>query len=175
MDAYPATQNYITQEKLSPPGIVMVLSAKEIKPKSPLEMIAQNGGLALPKPSEGKQLYNPRGQFKRFGWDVYDDAGLKLRPEKAYQFKITPDRFSSGLNQEITDLFSQEELSAIRNLIANNDGDKLSSVFVTTDGYLHFTVKTPDMSIGKNGVYSIQKKLPQATADRIRSISPDFK
>lgn len=50
MDAYPATQNYIPQEKLSPPGIVKRLSADELKtPKSPLElMIAQNGD-ALPK------------------------------------------------------------------------------------------------------------------------------
>lgn len=171
MDAYPATQNYIPQEKLNPPGIVKRLSAEELTtPKSPLELIAQ--GDALPKAGTGAvSVYNPREEFKGLGWTVYEDSGLKSSHNKTYMSRITADRFVQRL-EGIKGIFSDIEYSTVQKLLTQNpNNDKVTIVYVTTDNYMTIRVKSNDKSVGLDGVYLLLKPLTQADADKVRKLA----
>ena len=170
MDAYPATQNYIPQEKLSPPGIVRRLSAEELKPKSPLEfMVAQ--GDALPKTgTRAVSEYNPREEFRRLGWEVYDDSGLNSRFNKTYQSRVVADKFAQGL-EGMRGMFSDIEYSTVQGLLNQQSSDKITSVYVTTDNYIALRVVSQDKNIGLDGVYILLKPLSREGADKVRKLA----
>ncbi len=122
---------------------------------------------------------NPRDNLRSLGWEVYDDPGLKKRPKREYEYSILPDRFSKNLNdpsQNLRNLFSNDELAIISELLDKElSNDELKFIFVTTDNYLTFTSVTQDRNIGKNGIYTLLKKMTRDEADRIRKISPYYR
>ena len=175
MDAYPATQNYIPQEKLSPPGIVRRLSAEELKPKSPLEiMLAQASPRTSPESVDQgikeTSQQNTREYFRRLGWEVYDDSGLNSRFNKTYQSRVVADKFAQGL-EGMRGMFSDIEYSTVQGLLNQQSSDKITSVYVTTDNYIALRVVSQDKNIGLDGVYILLKPLSREGADKVRKLA----
>jgi hypothetical protein len=130
-------------------------------------------GKAFAEDNIESATYNPRVEFRRLGWEVYDEPGLKNRPKRDYQYKIDSD-FKDKINS-VTDIFTADELRVIQPLIDGNpSNDELKFIFVTTDNFLTFTLISLDKDIGKEGIYTALKKLTKEQADRVRKSSPDF-
>ena len=185
MDAYPATQPYIT-ENLSPPGIEQRLDASQLKKlrRSPLDLILAQ---ASPKTDTGTvdrktsdiSSYNPREEFRNLGWEVYDESGLPQRNNRTYMAKLTPDEFKRHLDGQsggIKDIFSESELIVLARIL---DGDtsnhEMRSSYITTSGELALLVRSPHEGVGIKGSYYAFKRLTQPNADRLRGISHSYR
>ena len=134
---------------------------------------SSGSGFAYAQDKEAR-TYNPRDEFRKLGWEVFDDPELKKEPKRVFRAKILPNEIKNHLYNSgtINDLFSSQEIPIIRQILDNDQSnDELKFVFVTDDGYLAFTITTPDKSIGINGHYTAFKKLSPLDADRVRGIS----
>ncbi len=141
--------------------------------------LEQTLGVAYAQDSAEAKTYNLRDEFRKLGWEVYDDYGLKSRPQRTYMAQILPKEFRNhlnGIDKSIRDLFSDVEYAILQKLLdGDSSNDELNAAYVTKDGFLALSLISASKQIGKDGVYTVFKKLPQEAADRLRLISHSYR
>lgn len=153
-------------------------------PKPPRK-IRYPGGVAYAQGNEGDALpktgtntisdYNPREEFRKLGWEVYDEPGLPQRNNRTYMAKLTPDEFKGHLDSKggsIRDIFSEPELLVLARILdGNSSNHEMRFSYVTTSGELALLVRSPHEGVGIKGSYYVFKKLAPPDANRLRMTS----
>ena len=143
-----------------------------------LSAMLMSTGFAYADDVQFMLIQNPRDEFRRLGWKVYDDVGLTNVPKKKYKYRTTANTVKkSVMNDALLDklAFIDVEKHIFRQLLdGRSENDELSAIFVTADNYLVVNIKGVNKAIGRKGVYLVFKKLSPRKAHIARKISPDY-
>jgi len=119
------------------------------------------------------KTYNPREEFRKLGWEVYDKDA---KPENQFQFRTTKSEFvNSPYHRDLVSKLDGASQIFYQLVDGNSQNDELKFIFVTPDDYIAFSVQSSEPNIGRNGSYAVLKKVNKETADSFRRVSPFYK
>ncbi len=130
------------------------------------------GGVAYAQTEADARTYSPREEFRKLGWEVYDDPGLNKRPNRSYNTRITPAELRTNIfNPNIKANFTSDEIKLLSSILDGDlANDELRYLLISNDDYLAFAVITKNKEIGTNGIYSAQKKVSSEVANLFRQL-----
>lgn len=150
----------------------------EIPRKSGLENLL--GASAYAEDKTKAHVYNPREEFRKLGWELYEQKDWVGVPKLILEYRTTHDELKEALTNNKHGIANKlpKDLSVLLKRLTNGSAidDKLLFTFVDPEGFIYFTIQSADLSLGKDGKYIVGKNIKddEITLDTFRRISPFY-